>query len=456
MPPISILRSTPFRLALMFTFLSILTFTVSSVIIYLAVRTDLEQRLDRQINNTFSVIAASYGTKDIEDLIASVENYINYSSGSDIVLLLTDPEGHSLAGNMPTYSLAPGWSAIQVHDSGISGEGSYRVLSGEVDGYRLSVGMSYAQTSEFLEIALSGFVWGSLVVIISAVAGGVFLATRVQQRMEAIAGTLVNVSHGDLTARIALLRKGDDIDLLSRQINAALDRLAALVEGMRQVSTDIAHDLKTPLNRLQMTIDDAIHKEAEGLSVAVELAEARLECDGINDTFGALLRIAQIESGARKSRFVELDLQDIVALIVEIYSDVAADKNKTIVFAADSLDPAIVLGDRELLLQLFANIVENAIRHCPDGTEIRLSLTHSYDKITTTVADNGPGIPDGERENVLRRLYRLDKSRTTPGTGLGLSLVKAIAELHAADLQLEDNMPGLRVSLLFLKALKGN
>ncbi|MGO4835395.1 sensor histidine kinase, partial [Rhizobiaceae sp. 2RAB30] len=216
----------------------------------------------------------------------------------------------------------------------------------------------------------------------------------------------------------------------------------------RQVSADIAHDLKTPLNRLKLIVEAAIDKQEKGIPVDADLVEARAESDQINATFDALLRIAQIESGARRSRFVTQDLGGIMSAITEAFGEVAADEGLKLEYRNDAAG-AWIVGDRELLLQLFANLVENSLRHCPKGTAIHIWLEEAGGNVVAGVRDNGPGIPESERENVLRRLYRLDKSRTTPGTGLGLSLVKAIADLHGAVLRLDDAGPGLSISLAF-------
>jgi len=232
-------------------------------------------------------------------------------------------------------------------------------------------------------------------------------------------------------------------------MNQALDRLSALVEGMRQVSADIAHDLKTPLNRLKMTVEQAIEQGGRGEDVRPLLIDAREESDRINATFEALLRISQIEAGARKARFRPVDISDIMASVAEIYCGVAEDNGQTLDFAARPASPCMVNGDRELLTQLFVNLVENAINHCPPTTRITLALQAGDDGFAAGISDDGPGIPEAERELVFRRLYRLDKSRTTSGSGLGLSLVKAIADLHAARITLTDRHPGLGVTLVF-------
>ncbi len=264
-----------------------------------------------------------------------------------------------------------------------------------------------------------------------------------------------DVSGGDLARRIPLEGNGDDIDVVATHMNQALDRLSALVEGMRQVSADIAHDLKTPLNRLKMTVEQAIEQGGRGEDVQTLLIDAREESDRINATFEALLRISQIEAGARKARFRPVDLSDIMASVAEIYSSVAEDSGQSLDFATRPASPCMVNGDRELLTQLFVNLVENAINHCPPMTRITLALQAEDDGFSASVSDDGPGIPEAERELVFRRLYRLDKSRTTSGSGLGLSLVKAIADLHAAHITLADRHPGLGITLLFPAQYQG-
>jgi signal transduction histidine kinase len=201
-----------------------------------------------------------------------------------------------------------------------------------------------------------------------------------------------------------------------------------------------------------MTIQDAMGKNERKEPIEDLLAAALEESDQINATFEALLRISQIEAGSRKARFHPVDLLGLMTDIAEIYADVAEDNGQSLIFAAPLAGAWLVSGDRELLMQLFVNLVENAINHCLPGTRITLSLLMAADRLVATVSDTGPGIPETERERVFRRLYRLDKSRSTPGSGLGLSLVRAIADLHDAELALADNHPGLVVSLSMARA----
>lgn len=443
-------RSTPFRLALSFAFLFVLAFLLSGLIVYQLMRTDLSDRLDAAARETFSVISATYAGGDLEDLVATVDSHSRLVSGKEQLFSLTGANGGYLAGNLTVSGLLEGFSVIDDRMTGVPAGVSYRAYSGKVGANSLTVALSVSQTEALEDIMLNGFGWATAIVACVAVAGGALLATRVQRRLDAIALTMGDVSQGRLDARIPLIGSGDDIDGVSAQVNAALGRLSALVEGMRQVSTDIAHDLKTPLNRLQMTLEAADEKAASGAGVLKEIAEARAESGQINETFEALLRIAQIEAGARKARFADLYLDMVVDAIAEIYADVAEDAGMSLSARKTLQGPGgLIHGDSELLTQMFANLVENALRHCPCGTAIELSVRRDGDRVIATVADNGTGIPQEEHDKVFQRLYRLDKSRTTPGSGLGLSLVRAIADLHGATIRLEDGRPGLAVIVDF-------
>ena len=297
------------------------------------------------------------------------------------------------------------------------------------------------------------FGWASALAVLLAFATGAYLAHRAQERLDTIAAAMSAVSDGRLQVRIPLTGARDDIDEIAGQINQALERLSALVESMRQVSTDIAHDLKTPLNRLKLTVDEALDRSGQNAPLRPLLEEALAECDRINATFDALLRISQIEAGARKQRFQPVDLRQLMLDVVDTYAGVAEDNGQSLL--ADRIDEADLDGDSELLTQMLVNLIENAITHCPAGATIAVGLVHREHDLSLTVADDGPGIPQDEREKVFQRLYRLDKSRGTAGSGLGLSLVRAIADLHGATVKITDNRPGTRLVLEFPVAKAG-
>ena len=353
-----------------------------------------------------------------------------------------------LAGNLTLAKVHPGLSTAPAADLGLQDGLRFRVRQGVVAGNILVVGASFEETDELSGLTLSSFGWAGTIAAAIAIAAGMALAGVVRKRIDVIARTMSEVGHGVLLARIPLRGSNDDIDILSGQINVALDRLAALVEGMRQVSVDIAHDLKTPLNRLAITVESAIEADEAGKPVANLLQRAQEEGARINETFDALLRIAQIEAGARRARFDSVVPTTILESIADAYGEVAVENGQTMRLTLESaLSP--IHGDRELLVQMLANLVENAIRHCPPGARIELSGSMHGEQVELAVSDNGPGIPASEREKVFQRLYRVEKSRTTSGSGLGLSLVKAVSDLHGATVVLEDNAPGLVVTVRF-------
>ncbi|TIX90909.1 HAMP domain-containing sensor histidine kinase [Rhizobium sp. P44RR-XXIV] len=447
-----LLRSTPFRLALSFGLFFILAFLMTGLAAYGLMKRELARSLDVSIRDTYSVAASTFSTNDLEDLVAAVSTYSALKRPEDQVFLLLGSKGEKLAGNVNAAPVEPGISTIPAAQLGMQDGDPVRVMAGSIGGNKLIVGQSYREIDRIEQIALMSFIWASVIIVATVILGGSVLARRTQQRLDSIEQTMIEVSAGNLLRRIPIRGNGDDIDVVSTHMNQALARLSGLVEGMRQVSADIAHDLKTPLNRLGLTIERSLQRLGKSKDVEDLMFDARDEIARINATFEALLRISQIEAGARKTRFKAVSLWDIMSSVAEIYTDVADDNLQTLKLARVDGDACIINGDRELLTQLFVNLVENAITHCPRDTTIILSLSHDADIYRASVSDNGSGIPEGERELVFRRLYRLDKSRTTPGSGLGLSLVKAIADLHAASIALEDNHPGLRVALNFPKA----
>lgn len=443
---VDLLRSSPFRLTLVLGTAFLIALLVAVAVGYQLVRREFDARTDRDIADTYSVIRQSLGDSDIGDLAALVQSHADAAIRHDRVYLLRDGNGAILAGNIDGAALPLGWSTVEADTLGLDSDLEYRVFVGAADGNTILIGTSSAEADAIGRLALTGMAWAALLFLIIAGSAGALIATRAQRRLEAIAGTMDRVGRGELSARIPISAAADDIDRLAGQVNAALDRLLALVEGMRQVSTDIAHDLKTPLNRLSIMIDGATTAEAEGKEVSGELAAAQREVLAINATFDALLRIAQIEAGARRSRFARLSLTPILRNVWEVYADAAAQAGQTLdLRVADDLPP--IAGDRELLTQMVANLVENAIRHAGRGAGIVIAASAGRDRLRLEIIDNGPGIPPEEWARVFRRLYRLDKSRSTPGSGLGLSLSKAVAELHGARITLADNEPGLKVSI---------
>ncbi|WP_340151974.1 HAMP domain-containing sensor histidine kinase [uncultured Sneathiella sp.] len=439
--------STPFRLALSFVALSSVTYFIAGFIVYDSSKREIAEIYDHRVAQLFQVLSGN----NEQDLIKSITQRIAVDRSRDTILLLATQDGKFIVGNMPVIRSKTGVSVITGDELGFNQDYQYRLLEGIVNGNRLVVGVSNAEIDELGEVLLNSFGWALFVAAALAATGAISVAIRAKRRLNALNETMEQVSAGDLTARIPLLGNNDDIDLISAKVNAALEHLSVAVEGLRQVSSDIAHDLKTPLNRLKIIIEAALDKSEKGINVEGELEAAARESDQINETFSALLRIAQIESGARKSRFSLVDVTEVLEKTADIYVDVASDAGMKLKCVSTQLEKAEIFGDRELLTQLFANLFENAIRHCPVNTQIEYFMVLGQNTVTVSIMDDGPGIPEPERKVVLRRLYRLEKSRTTAGSGLGLSMVKAIVDLHDAELSLEDHQPGLAVAVKFPK-----
>ncbi len=291
---------------------------------------------------------------------------------------------------------------------------------------------------------------GVSVTLLLGAAGGIWLSQVFLYRVDAISRTAEAIIDGDLTQRVPLRGTGDDLDRLAETLNRMLDRMDRLLESVRQASNNIAHDLRTPLTRLGQRLEEARTqvRSADGQQRALDAAKA--EVDALLGTFAALLRIAEVEAGAQRAAFRRVDLSAVVATVAEAFAPSAEEAGYTLV--AEVAPGIAVHGDRELLTQALVNLVENALRHTPPGTQVRLLLRAQAGRAVMAVEDNGPGIPEAERDQVLRRFYRLDHSRSTPGSGLGLSLVAAVAELHGAELRLEDAKPGLRVVINLSRA----
>ena len=357
--------------------------------------------------------------------------------------------GRVVAGNAAIMQQEEGFRIIALGPQPVEIEGRFISLSEYIHGGLLTV----AQTAEPLDVLrqtfLRVFLFSLLPAIAIAVLGGVLLARRSARALGGIEQALSSFTSGDLAARVpqAALTQGD-IGSIGHRVNRMAEAQQKSTDALRQVSADIAHDLKTPIQRVAVQL--ARLQETPGLpEEAQDLADQALEeTRGITGTFQALLQIAQLEGGTPKSRFEPVDLREVTATFAEIYEPAAEEQNRSLTLELPEA-PVTVTGDKTLIGQMLANLIENALRHTPAGTDIAVSLRQEAASVILTVCDHGPGIPEDERQNVLRRLYRLEQSRTTPGSGLGLSLVAAIAELHNAELQLGSTGPGLQADVIF-------
>jgi signal transduction histidine kinase len=388
-----------------------------------------------------------------EALVRTIETRLRSAGGRSFDYLLIDRDGNTLAGNLRSMSPAPGWSEVHQHRStGISEEipDDTILLFGTrlPDGAGLFVGQSTDSLVDLRQLVAEAFAGAGAITVGFALLGGLLMSGTLLRRVETVNTAAARIIDGDLANRIPERGTEDEFDRLAGNLNRMLDRIEYLMAGLRQVSSDIAHDLRTPLAHMRQRLEAARLKvlSPEDYKVTIDLAIA--QTDEILSTFSALLRIAEIEAGANRSAFTDIDLSEVFARIRDTYVPVVEDEGRTL---SDEIEPGLrVRGDRDLLTQMLANLVENAIRHTPSGTRIHLMVKAGNRGPVGIVADNGPGIPEDMRAKVLQRFFRLEISRTTPGSGLGLSLAAAIADLHGIALTLEDNQPGLRVRLEFI------
>jgi signal transduction histidine kinase len=406
----------------------------------------MRHQIDDSVSNELNEVLTDAQANTPDGMRLLVQGMARHSSG--FYYLLQNEHHDVLAGNLSSLDPKVGvreWSGLAKHR-----EGTYSGIRGrgiETTGNYLFVGWSTHQLHEMEKFVAASFLWGLAASIALALTGGFMMSRRLMRKIETIGDISGNIVKGDFKQRVPIDHSGDEFDHLARSINLMLERIETLMDDLRQVTTDIAHDLRTPLTRLQNRLEFAVRTQADERSLRAVLDAARRETDIILNIFSALLRIAQVESGARRAAFASVSLSEVIENVLEIYRPAAEERHQAL---AESVDGDLfIVGDKELLTQLFANLVENAIRHSPPSALIGVEAHRNDRQIEVNVLDDGPGIPEGLREKVLRRLFRLESSRTTPGSGLGLSLASAIAHLHDTSIQFSDNAPGLRVGIVF-------
>ena len=460
-----LIRTTAFRLTLVYLFLFALF--AASLLGYFAWNTRrlITEQITTTVNAETGEISDIFGRRGLRGLVVTIENRA-LRPGANLYLV-TAPAGQAIAGNVG--SLAPGVMAT----SGWS-ETAYRRLD-EQDtadhhalvrvtelpgGFRLLIGRDLEERRRLFGIVAKAAQWSILVVVVLGIAGGIFVARRVLQRIDAMTGTTQRIMAGDLSGRLPVGRSGDELDRLAENLNAMLERIEALMMGLKEVSDNIAHDLKTPLTRLRNRAEEALAKSGTEAEYRSALERTIEESDGLIRTFNALLMIARAESGQARGNMDDFDAADVAQGIHELYEPLAEDSGMTLHVKTES---APLHGNRELISQALANLVENAIKYGKpvsaaqplgadtvanaDQREILIEARRAGDQVLLSVTDHGPGIPVADREHAVERFVRLEASRTQPGSGLGLSLASAVATLHGGDLRFDDAHPGLIVTL---------
>ncbi len=445
-----IFRSTSVRLSLVYSGLIVAAFVLVGILIRFAARNTAEAELRQDIELEVTAIETELKSEGLEAAIAAIKARAEHPGAFEY--WVTDGAGDRLAGDFPNMDGPSGWHHIAIGGGAAGGQRREDMLiltETLPGGIRLSVGDDLQRARAVQEAVFTtlGSIGGAAVLLCLVV--GVLATRRILRRMETLDATLEKVAAGEITARFpARADVTSDVERIGLGVNTMLDRIEELVGDVRRVSRDIAHDLRTPLTHLQQHLEQAKADADAAPPVRIEAIEgAQQKVAEILKVFDALLRLSEIEAGAAKQRFKPVDLAAIVEKVADAYRPDVEELDHHLDITA--IEPCEVVGDQDLLAQALANLIENAMRHTPAGTRIEVTVSADHGSPRVEVSDNGRGIPPEARETVLKPFMRLDASRTTPGSGLGLSMVAAIARFHAADLVLEDAQPGLRVSLRF-------
>lgn len=452
-------RTTTFRLTLVYLLLFVV-FAVS-LIGYFAWNTRrlITDQITETVNAEMSELSTQYEAGGLRGLIRAIENRA-LRPGANLYLI-TSQTGQGLAGNVG--SLSPGvidrigWSETSYRRLEEQDPLDHRALVRVAqlpDGFRLLIGRDLDERRRLFGVIASAAQWSFLIVIVLGLGGGILISRRVLVRIDAMTGTTQRIMAGDLSKRLAVGGSGDELDRLAGNLNAMLDRIEALMAGLKEVSDNIAHDLKTPLTRLRNRAEQALAEGGSEPQYRAALERTIDESDSLIRTFNALLMIARAESGQARSDMIDFDVAEVAGSIHELYEPLADERGLLLKVEAA---PAKVHGNRDLVSQALANLVENAIKYGqPAGgtqpiapaNEILIESGMQAGRVFLSVGDHGQGIAAADRERVIGRFVRLEASRTLPGSGLGLSLASAVATLHGGELRLDDNRPGLRATLV--------
>jgi signal transduction histidine kinase len=445
-----LLRAASFRLAALYLAVFAGSALVLGVAVFLEARSALQEQMQARIETEAAYLQQEFRAGGLAHLLGVVRTRGQGVGALDY--LVEDQTGAHLAGEMPaTAGLTPGWMMIDVPEASEDGGRPERVralVSDLGDGLMLAVGGDVRQIGDLEEAVATAFLWTVGLAAVLGITGGALVSRAFLGQVDAISRTAEAIIGGDLARRVPTRGTGDDLDRLAATLNRMLDRITVLMESLRQVSSDVAHDLRTPLSRLYQRLEEARAQARSAAEYESAIDAALGETERLLETFSALLRIAQVEGASPRAGFRSVDLTVVTEAVSDAYrldAEEAGHELTTMISTGVAIS-----GDQELLTQALANLVENALRHTPQGTRIIVRLDGtSRGGVRLSVEDDGPGVAADDLPHLTDRFYRGERSRTTPGNGLGLSLVSAVAELHGAELNLEAMDRGLRVSLSF-------
>ena len=444
-----LLASSTFRLALIYMALFMISVVVLLIFIYWSTAASIQSQTDETIEAEIQGLAERYDTDGLPGLSAQIAERLNRQQPGDSSLyLLTDQRLNPIVGNLS------GWPSQQADESGWldfrlgdDTSGKVHTARGRVfrvrGRYHLLVGRNMYELEQTRKRIVNTLIWGSLIMFGFALLGGVMMNRSVTRRIDTINKASTEIMTGNLSKRIPSTGSGDEFDQLADHLNHMLDQIELLMDGVRRVSDNIAHDLRTPLARLRNRQETARESSGNDEQRMELIDRAIQEADGLLQTFGALLRIARIEANSLQASFNDVDLGRVLQDVIDLYDPVAEQKDQEISVNVES--SVSIKGDRDLLFQALANLLDNAIKYSPEASTIHATLGRG----SFTLCDSGQGITESDRDKVFQRFYRADTSRSTAGSGLGLSLVQAVATVHKMKIELSDNKPGLCVRLIF-------
>ena len=440
-------RTTAFKLTLVY--LVVFALFAGFLLVYFAWNTRrlITEQITETVDAEIRGLAEQYRTGGIRRLVVVIDAR-SRRPGSNLYLVTT-AAGEGLAGNVgslaPGILDTPGWTETayrRIEDQDATEHHALARIIQLAGGFRLLVGRDLEERERLYDIVIAAGRWSLAIVVVLGLAGGFFVTRRVLKRVDAMTDTTQMIMHGDLSERLPVAGTGDELDRLADNLNAMLDRIEALMYGLKEVSDNIAHDLKTPLTRLRNRCEEALRTAEDESQYRAALETTIEESDALIRTFNALLMIARAESGQGRDGMSEFDAAEIARGVGELYEPLADDKG--IELKVEAPASATICGNRELVSQALANLVDNAIKYAaPDPLHINgvqpqilVKATGEGERILLTVSDSGPGIPEADRSRVVERFVRLEQSRSQPGSGLGLSLASAVARLHGGELKL--------------------
>ena len=445
-------NSSTFRLALIYMLLFGGSVLVLLGFIYWSTISYMSSQTDNTIEIDILDLTERYQNAGLAGLTQLIDERLARRPAGASIYLLTDRDLAPLTGNLDSWPVSAdirgGWLEFDLKHSHDSQPHRARArLFRLAGGFLLLVGRDIHEFEITRRRISMSLVWALGIMLLLGGAGSVMMGRSTLQRIEAINQASREIMSGDLSRRIPSRHTGDDFDTLADNLNDMLEQIESLMESVRRVSDNIAHDLRTPLARLRNRLEELHLDGTAGDVPDSALTQALQEADALLNTFNALLRIARIEAQDDNAHFTAVDIGALINDVMELYEPLAEDKQ--LHFESAIRTSLVFQGDRDLLFQALANLLDNAIKYTPAAGRIRLTLEKEDQQVCLRLCDSGPGIPESEREKVFQRFFRLEQSRSPPGNGLGMSLVKAVMQRHHLDLQLQDNDPGLCVSIRF-------